>query len=122
MYSSVSATDDPFKGIAASPFPEETRKVLLAPINDKDVEIKPDGEHSDRCASKETLFCRLGLIYLPEIKYRRILNAAFGPGGWALMPRGEVLQFQVRKRPLRAGFIEFFSLLTCRLMERPVNW
>ncbi|XP_065827574.1 mitochondrial genome maintenance protein mgm101 homolog isoform X2 [Oscarella lobularis] len=74
----VSATDDPFKGIAASPFPEETRKVLLAPINDKDVEIKPDG-----------------LIYLPEIKYRRILNAAFGPGGWALMPRGEVLQFQV---------------------------
>ena len=36
-----------------------------------------------------------GLIYLPEIKYRRILNRAFGPGGWALMPRGETLHFQV---------------------------
>ena len=30
-----------------------------------------------------------GLIYLPEIKYRRILNKAFGPGGWGLAPRGE---------------------------------
>ena len=36
-----------------------------------------------------------GLIYLPEIKYRRILNLAFGPGGWALMPRGETLHYQV---------------------------
>jgi hypothetical protein len=36
------------------------------------VEIKPDG-----------------IIYLPEIKYRRILNKAFGPGGWGLAPRGE---------------------------------
>ena len=36
-----------------------------------------------------------GMIYLPEIKYRRILNQAFGPGGWAIMPRGETLNFQV---------------------------
>jgi hypothetical protein len=36
------------------------------------VEVKPDG-----------------LLYLPEIKYRRILNKAFGPGGWGLAPRGE---------------------------------
>lgn len=28
-------------------------------------------------------------MYLPEIKYRRILNRAFGPGGWGLAPRGE---------------------------------
>ncbi len=35
------------------------------------------------------------MIYLPEIKYRRILNRAFGPGGWALMPRGETMHFQV---------------------------
>lgn len=28
-----------------------------------------------------------GIIYLPEIKYRRILNRAFGPGGWGLVPR-----------------------------------
>lgn len=39
-----------------------------------DVEIKPDG-----------------IVYLPEIKYRRILNKAFGPGGWGLVPRGESL-------------------------------
>jgi len=35
-----------------------------------DIEMKPDG-----------------MIYLPEIKYRRILNRAFGPGGWGLAPR-----------------------------------
>ncbi len=53
-------------------------KVLLSPVTETDVELKPDG-----------------LIYLPEIKYRRILNQAFGPGGWALMPRGDTLHFQV---------------------------
>ncbi len=37
----------------------------------------------------------IGLIYLPEIKYRRILNTAFGPGGWGLMPLGDVKHFQV---------------------------
>lgn len=30
-----------------------------------------------------------GIIYLPEIKYRRILNKAFSPGGWGMAPRGE---------------------------------
>jgi hypothetical protein len=29
------------------------------------------------------------MLYLPEIKYRRILNKAFGPGGWGLAPRSE---------------------------------
>ena len=33
----------------------------------------------------------LGLVYLPEIMYRRILNQSFGPGGWGLMPRGEII-------------------------------
>lgn len=28
------------------------------------------------------------MIYLPEIKYRRILLKAFGAGGWGLIPRG----------------------------------
>ena len=27
--------------------------------------------------------------------YRRILNQAFGPGGWALMPRGDTLHYHV---------------------------
>jgi len=47
-------------------------KVLMEPLTPKDVEIKPDG-----------------IIYLPEIKYRRILNQAFGPGGWAMVPMRE---------------------------------
>jgi hypothetical protein len=41
-------------------------------IDPRSLEIKPDG-----------------IIYLPEIKYRRILNEAFGPGGWGLAPRSD---------------------------------
>ncbi|KAL9112971.1 MAG: hypothetical protein Q9227_002836 [Pyrenula ochraceoflavens] len=61
-----------FHGLSAQPFSKEAAAVLLAPITEEDVEIKPDG-----------------ILYLPEIKYRRILNRAFGPGGWGLAPRGE---------------------------------
>lgn len=60
-----------FKGISHEPFPKDVIDVLNEPIVAEDVEIKPDG-----------------LIYLPEIKYRRVLNRAFGPGGWGLVPRG----------------------------------
>ena len=36
------------------------------------------------------LICSLdGLLYYPEIRYRRRLNQAFGPGGWGLAPRGD---------------------------------
>lgn len=63
-----------FHGLSVQPFSKEAADVLLAPINPEDVEIKPDG-----------------IIYLPEIKYRRILNRAFGPGGWGLAPRGETI-------------------------------
>ncbi|CAJ0923921.1 19348_t:CDS:2 [Entrophospora sp. SA101] len=51
---------------------DEATDILLAPVDPNDVECKPDG-----------------IIYLPEIKYRRILNKAFGPGGWGLAPRGD---------------------------------
>ncbi|KAI8992541.1 mitochondrial genome maintenance MGM101-domain-containing protein [Pilobolus umbonatus] len=61
-----------FFGLSTKPFPKEVSDILLEPINAEDIEVKPDG-----------------LIYLPEIKYRRILNKAFGPGGWGLAPRGE---------------------------------
>jgi Mitochondrial genome maintenance MGM101 len=61
-----------FHGLSNAPFAKEAADVLLKPLNPNDVEIKPDG-----------------IIYLPEIKYRRILNQAFGPGGWGLAPRGE---------------------------------
>jgi len=63
-----------FNGLSVQPFSKEAADVLLAPLVKNDVEIKPDG-----------------IIYLPEIKYRRILNKAFGPGGWGLAPRGETI-------------------------------
>ncbi|KAK3347177.1 mitochondrial genome maintenance MGM101-domain-containing protein [Lasiosphaeria hispida] len=62
-----------FHGLATAAFAPETAALLMAPLDPEDVEIKPDG-----------------IIYLPEIKYRRILNQAFGPGGWGLAPRGEL--------------------------------
>ncbi|CAN3362106.1 mitochondrial genome maintenance protein Mgm101p [Diutina catenulata] len=61
-----------FHGLGSQPFPREVIDILMAPIAGGDIEIKPDG-----------------LLYLPEIKYRRILNRAFGPGGWGLAPRTE---------------------------------
>lgn len=63
---------DSFHGLGQAAFPKEVADILLAPLANEDIEIKPDG-----------------LLYLPEIKYRRILNRAFGPGGWGLAPRTE---------------------------------
>lgn len=63
-----------FHGLSTEAFSPEAAKALLAPIPVEDIEVKPDG-----------------IIYLPEIKYRRILNQAFGPGGWGLAPRGETI-------------------------------
>jgi hypothetical protein len=63
-----------FHGLSSEAFSPDASEILLAPINADDIEVKPDG-----------------IIYLPEIKYRRILNRAFGPGGWGLAPRGETL-------------------------------
>jgi hypothetical protein len=40
----------------------------------EDVEVKPDG-----------------IVYLPEVKYRRRLNEAFGPMGWGMVHRGDVV-------------------------------
>lgn len=63
-----------FKGLGSEPFPERTTEILLNEIKPEEVEITPDG-----------------LLYLPEIRYRRILNRAFGPGGWGLAPRSQTL-------------------------------
>ncbi|KAJ6591363.1 mitochondrial genome maintenance MGM101-domain-containing protein [Mycena sp. CBHHK59/15] len=61
-----------YSGLSQQAFSQEIADVLLAPLDPMDIEIKPDG-----------------LIYLPEIKYRRVLNKAFGPGAWGLAPRSE---------------------------------
>jgi hypothetical protein len=63
-----------YHGLSSSPFTSEQAAILQEPLKFDDIEIKPDG-----------------IIYLPEIKYRRILNRAFGPGGWGLAPRGETI-------------------------------
>ncbi|KAF8834559.1 mitochondrial genome maintenance MGM101 [Paxillus ammoniavirescens] len=61
-----------YYGLSTQAFSKDIADILLAPIDEMDVEMKPDG-----------------LIYLPEIKYRRALNKAFGPGAWGLAPRSE---------------------------------
>ncbi|KAI9844788.1 MAG: hypothetical protein M1838_002044 [Thelocarpon superellum] len=63
-----------FHGLSSEPFSKEAAEILTESISPEDVEVKPDG-----------------IIYLPEIKYRRILNRAFGPGGWGMAPRGETM-------------------------------
>jgi len=63
-----------FSGLSSQAFSKEAADILLQPIEVDDIEIKADG-----------------ILYLPEIKYRRILNRAFGPGGWGLAPRGETI-------------------------------
>jgi len=61
-----------FEGVASEPFRDAVRAVLLAPVDPKDVLIRPDG-----------------IVYLPAVWYRMKLTAAFGPGGWATVPRSE---------------------------------
>ena len=47
------------------------------------------GRTTYNCSITDKITFTDGLVYLPEIKYRRILNKAFGPGGWGLAPRSE---------------------------------
>ncbi|KAK6347900.1 hypothetical protein TWF718_005720 [Orbilia javanica] len=82
-----------FSGLSQEPFAKEVADVLLQPLDPGDVEIKPDG-----------------IIYLPEIKYRRILNRAFGPGGWGLAPRGET---QISEKPTGGGMVTREYALVC---------
>ncbi|KAI5782733.1 mitochondrial genome maintenance MGM101-domain-containing protein [Geopyxis carbonaria] len=63
-----------FHGLSTEPFSKEITEALMQPLDPEDVEIKPDG-----------------IIYLPEIKYRRILNRTFGPGGWGMAPRSATI-------------------------------
>lgn len=63
-----------FHGLSSVPFTPEQSEILQEPLDAEDIEVKPDG-----------------IVYLPEIKYRRILNRAFRPGGWGLAPRGETI-------------------------------
>ncbi|QPG73607.1 hypothetical protein FOA43_000919 [Brettanomyces nanus] len=72
-----------FHGLGIAPFSKESQKTLSEDIPENDIEITPDG-----------------LLYLPEIKYRRMLNRSFGAGGWGLAPRSETL---ISKNKFGAG-------------------
>jgi hypothetical protein len=61
-----------FDKITSTPFSEEIRDALKLTINESDVEVRPDGA-----------------LYLPDIKYRNLLNSAFKLGGWAIIPTGK---------------------------------
>ncbi|KAF4993670.1 hypothetical protein FGRMN_6388 [Fusarium graminum] len=61
-------------GLGTKPVTMEQNEVLSRPVDPEDVEVKPDG-----------------IVYLPEVKYRRRLNEAFGPMGWGMVHRGEVV-------------------------------
>ncbi|KAF4445743.1 putative MGM101-mitochondrial genome maintenance protein [Fusarium austroafricanum] len=61
-------------GLGVKPVTPEQSEVLARPLDPEDVEVKPDG-----------------IVYLPEVKYRRRLNEAFGPMGWGMVHRGEVV-------------------------------
>ncbi|KAG5970933.1 hypothetical protein E4U58_000453 [Claviceps cyperi] len=63
-----------FHGISSKPVSKEQFKSLVKPLDVADIEVKPDG-----------------ILYLPEIKYRRKLNETFGPMGWGLIPKGEAV-------------------------------
>lgn len=63
-----------YHGMGTTTLSQQQIDILLLPLEADDIEIKPDG-----------------LIYLPEIKYRRILNRALGPGAWGMIPRSDTI-------------------------------
>jgi hypothetical protein len=69
----VSQPVDLYRGASCKAVTQKQQEVLLSPIDPMDVEIKPEGSP-----------------YYPQIKYRRRLNQAFGPMGWALLPVNEL--------------------------------
>ncbi|KAI8866663.1 mitochondrial genome maintenance MGM101 [Ramicandelaber brevisporus] len=69
----ISMWSTSYAGVGSAPFDSTISSILQAPLPLSCIEIQNDS---------------LGLLYLPDIHYRRILNQAFGPGGWGLVPRG----------------------------------
>jgi hypothetical protein len=63
----------PYQGVSSAAVTPEQAKILGDRIPQEDLDVLPTGE-----------------VYASQVRYRRILNAAFGPGGWALVPRGPV--------------------------------
>jgi Mitochondrial genome maintenance MGM101 len=64
-----------FPGLSSQRFSKEQEAVLLQKIPAEDIDILPTGE-----------------LYVSQVRYRRILNDTFGPGGWGLIPTGDFQQ------------------------------
>lgn len=60
-----------FTGISTLDISKEISDRLTQPVRMEDIEIKPTGE-----------------IYLSHVRYRKMLNDAFGMGNWSLRPLG----------------------------------
>ena len=60
-----------FTGISTLDISKEISDKLTQPVKMEDIEIKPTGE-----------------IYLSHVRYRKMLNDAFGMGNWSLRPLG----------------------------------
>ncbi len=60
-----------YAGVATVALLPDKAKALTEAFDDEAYEILPTGE-----------------VYVSQVHYRRRLNAVFGPGGWALVPRG----------------------------------
>lgn len=60
-----------YAGVATLSLSDAHRATLAALLSDEEHDILPTGE-----------------VYVPQVHYRRKLNKVFGPGGWALVPRG----------------------------------
>lgn len=75
--------DRGYGGAGTEPFSDEAQAILLAPVDPREVEIRPDG-----------------IVYLPWIHWAGRLNRAFGVGGWTIVPRD---------RPQRQGPIVLYN-------------
>ncbi len=89
----ITAPDEPehyrqgYEGMALAPVGAHALDVLRRPVDPDAVEIKPDG-----------------IVYLPGVFYRSRLNEAFGPGAWAMPPRGPA-----RRMPKSGGELVVFN-------------
>jgi hypothetical protein len=64
-----------FDGLSLHALTDAQRGTLLAVVDPTTLDVLPTGE-----------------VYLPQVHYRRIFNAAFGPGAWGMMPLGDPLK------------------------------
>lgn len=74
----------------AVPFSGYSGVATLALAPDK-VEILTSPFHQDEGAEAYDIL-PTGEVYVSQIHYRRRLNRAFGPGSWAMVPRGGYIQ------------------------------